>query len=179
MEKMKKLYLSFAPPRKWRNPKQTKKLDGKEWKRIRQKILERDNHTCVYCGYKSEKYQIIDHIDGDPENNKDKNFQIVCQMCNLIKHSGQGVVIRAVVDLYKKSKYPQNEIIKVTREMRDNGKSDEEIISFLGLKDRVDFKMDRKYLKKICGFLTSRRAREAKGERDMYNGWLDYHNSIK
>lgn len=172
---MKTLYPSFAPSNKWRNPGQTKKLEGDAWQELRKKILEREDYTCAYCGYKSERYQIVDHIDGNPENNKDENLQIVCQMCNMVKHAGQGCVIRRVVELYKKSKYHQNDIIKITREMRDKGKSDKEIIEFLGLKEKVDFKMDKYYLKKLFGFVTSNRALQEDGKRDMYNSWLDYH----
>lgn len=172
---MKALYPSFAPPNKWRNKKQTKKLKSDEWRELRRKILERHDYTCVYCGHKSEKYQIADHIDGDSENNKNDNLQIICQMCNLVKHAGQGCVIRRVVELYKKSNYPQNEIIKITRELRDKRKSDREIIEFLGLKEKAKFKMDRTYLKKLFGFVTSKRALQEDGNRDMYNSWLDHH----
>jgi len=62
-KRMKQLFLSFAPPEKWRDPKQTKKLDDEEWQKLRKKILEKDNFTCAYCGYKSDKYQIVHHID--------------------------------------------------------------------------------------------------------------------
>ncbi len=157
---MKSLILSFASPQKWRNPHQTKELKGEEWQKLRKKILKRDNYTCAYCGYKSEKYQIVDHIDGDPKNNKDENLQIVCQMCNLIKHSGQGCEIQAVVDLYRKSKYPQYVIIKITRKMRDEGASDEEIIKVLELQDKAKFKMDKNYLRNLFCFITSRRTNQ-------------------
>lgn len=168
---MKTFFPSFAPPEKWRNPSQSKKLEGDEWKTLRQKILARDNFTCAYCGYRSDKYQIVDHIDGDPENNSDTNFQIVCQMCNLVKHSGQGCVIQGIIDLYQEAKYSQSDIIRITREMRDKGSADAEIVSFLGLKNKVRFKMDREYLRKVFGFVTSRTG----GAGDMYNNWLRYH----
>ncbi len=168
---MKVLFPSFAPPEKWRNPSQSKKLEGEEWKALRQRILARDNFTCAYCGYRSDKYQIVDHIDGDPENNSDENFQIVCQMCNLIKHSGQGCVVQGVVDLYTEAKYSQGDIIRITREMRDKCSTDAEIINFLGLKNKVPFKMDREYLRKLFGFVTSRNSRAG----DMYNKWLEWH----
>ncbi|MBI2548156.1 HNH endonuclease [Candidatus Woesearchaeota archaeon] len=169
---MKPLILSFAPPAKWRNEKQTNNLKGEAWQNMRLLILNRDNYTCAYCSFRSEKYQIVDHIDGDPENNSDKNFQIVCQMCNLIKHSGMGCEITGVVDLFKVSKYGQNDIMKITREMRDKDSSDAEIQAHLGLKNKVDFKMDRDYLKSVFGFVTSRKSKE---EDDMYNHWLEYH----
>ncbi|MEK6871353.1 MAG: HNH endonuclease signature motif containing protein [Nanoarchaeota archaeon] len=172
---MKQLFLSFAPPKKWRD-KNSRSIHSEEWQNIRKKILNRDNYICVYCGYKSEKYPIIDHIDGDPENDEDKNLQVVCQMCNMVKHAGQGCVIRKVVGLYKKSKYPQNEIIKIIREMRDKEKSDKEIIEFLELKEKIDFKMNRDYLKRLFGFVISNRALLQKDEEKcMYNSWLDYH----
>ncbi len=167
---MKILFPSFAPPQKWRDHKQSKWLEGEEWKALRQKILTRDNFTCAYCGYRSDKYQIVDHIDGDPENNSDANFQIVCQMCNLVKHSGQGCVVQDVVDLYQEAKYSQSDIIRITREMRDKGSTDVEIINFLGLKNKVPFKMDRNYLRKLLGFVTSRNSRAG----DMYNNWIRY-----
>ena len=169
---MRLLFPSFALPEKWRNSRQSKWLEGEEWKALRQKILARDNFTCAYCGYRSDKYQIVDHIDGDPENNSDSNFQIVCQMCNLVKHSGQGCVVQGVVDLYREAKYSQSDIIRITREMRDRGSTDAEIIDFLGLKNKVSFKMDREYLKKLLGFVTSR-----KSPADMYSNWVRYHKT--
>ena len=170
---MKELYPSFAPPEKWRNEDQSRKLAEEEWRLLRQKILARNNFTCAYCGYSSEKYQIVDHINGDPEDNDDINLQVICQMCNLIKHSGQGCVVQGIVDLYKESKYGQNDIVRITRERRDNGASDEEVIAFLGLKFVALFKMDRNYLKKLYGFVTSRRSQS---QSDMYERWREYHS---
>lgn len=168
---MKTLYPSFAPPEKWRNSGQTKELEREKWKEFRKKILERDNYTCAYCGYKSDKYQIADHIDGNPENNAESNLQVICQMCNLIKHAGQGCEVQAVVDLYRKSKYNQNAIIKIIRKMRDEGEKDSEITKVLELKEKVSFKMDLKYLMRLFGFVSSRMPKE----KDMYYNWLIYH----
>lgn len=166
---MKKLFPSFAPPNKWRDDKQSKKLAGAEWSALRQRILVRDNYTCAYCGYRALSYQIVDHIDGDPENNAGSNLQIVCQMCNVVKHSGQGCIVQRVVDLYKHSSYNQNDAIRLTREMRSKGAKDEEIIAFLGLKETVPFKQDAEYLRPLFAFVTSRRSRQP----GMYNNWLD------
>mgnify|MGYP001564104577 CR=1 FL=1 len=170
---MKELYPSFAPPEKWRNESQTKRLEGEAWKLLRQKIVIRDNFTCTHCGYRSEKYQIVDHINGDPENNEASNLQVMCQMCNLIKHSGQGCVVQGIVDLYTESKYGQNDIIKITREMRDKGTSDDEIIALLCLKVMMPFKIDRNYLRRLYVFVSSRRSQS---DSDMYEKWLEYHN---
>lgn len=169
---MKSLYPSFTPPEKWRKPKQTKKLKEEAWRQLRKKMLERDNYACVYCGHESEKYQIVDHIDGNPENDNDNNLQVICQMCNLIKHSGQGCEIVGVVDLYGEAKYNQNVIMKITRKMRDEGALDNEIIQVLKLQNKKKFKMNKTYLRKLFGFVTSRRPNE---ENDMYSNWLRYH----
>jgi hypothetical protein len=59
--------------------------------------------------------------------------------------------------------------------MRDRGKTDDDIISFLGLKHKVLFKMDKKYLKQLHGFVTSRSTYSGD---DMYDKWKDYHNQV-
>ena len=168
---MKRLYPSFAPPAKWRNDRQKKWLEGAAWKQLRQKTMDRHRHTCVYCGYRSEKYQIADHIDGDPENNADGNLQVVCQMCNLIKHAGHGCAIVGIVDLYKESKFSQNDIMRVTHEMRGRCASDARIIRHLGLEEKTRFRQDRNYLKGLYGFVTSRPSFD---ENDMYSRWLEH-----
>lgn len=158
---MRKLFPSFANPGTWRNNifQETSK---EEWKRIRQKILERDDYACQYCGFKAEKWQIVHHIDGNPNNNREQNLMVVCQMCNLIEHAGMGCVIQGIVDLYKEAGFSQNEIVAKTRELRAFGKNDEEIIKQLGLKERAEFKQDWNYLRPLFGFVTSRKASDSK-----------------
>ncbi len=169
---MRKLFPSFVPPETWRSSKNITSLNSLEWRKLRKKILERDEYICQYCGFKSKKYQIVHHIDGNPQNNSDDNLVVICQMCNLVEHAGQGCVVQEVVDLYEKSKFSQNEIIKITREMRDKEKTDSEIIDFLGLTERVPFKMEREYLSKLYGFVTERLSKDLTG---MYNHWKVYH----
>lgn len=171
---MKKLFASFAPPEKWRDEAQGKWLKGEKWRSLRRGILERDSNACAYCGYRAEKYQIVDHIDGNPENNSGDNLQVICQMCNLVKHAGFGCVVEGVVDLYRKSRYNQNGVMRLTREMRDRGANDSRIINFLGLEEQAPFKMNREYLKCLYGFVTSRPSLQKGG---MYERWLDYHKN--
>ncbi len=158
---MKKLFPSFANPDTWRNNIQ-KRITRKQWRKIRQRILERDDFTCQYCGFKAEKWQIVHHTDGNPNNNSESNLMTICQMCNLIEHAGMGCIIQGIVDMYKKSKYRQNEIIAKTREMRAKGKSDAEILRDLGLEEKVEFKQDWNYLRPLFGFITSRKASDYK-----------------
>jgi hypothetical protein len=172
---VKQLYPSYAPPEKWRNESQTRRLEGEEWRAIRRRILQRDNYRCAYCGYRAEKFQVVDHIDGDPENNSDENFQIVCQMCNCVKHAGQGCVLKGVVELYRAAWFGQNTLIILTRFLRDLRKPDEEIKKLLGLDEQVPFEMDHEYLKPLFAFVTSRHTR--RGD-DMYDRWKDYHERV-
>jgi len=171
---LRELYPTYADPLLWRNERATEETDRNEWQVLRLRILKRDYFSCQYCGYRSEKYQIVHHLDENPNNNDEKNLTTICQMCNLIMHSGQGCVVQGVVDLYAVSKYNQNDIIKITREMRDEQKSDEEIVKFLRLKGRMPFKMDKPYLKKLYGFVTSRSSKTGDG---MYDHWKAYHYS--
>jgi len=169
---LRNLFPSFAPPETWRSNEQVEKLDRNSWQKLRKTILQRDDYQCQYCGYNSEKFQIVHHIDGNPENNSDDNLVVICQMCNLVEHSGQGCVVQGVVDLYKKSKFAQNEIIKITREMRDQGNTDDQIIDYLGLEESVEFKMDREYLLNLFGFVSERLSKDLTG---MFNRWKVYH----
>lgn len=48
----------------------------------KQKIFDRDDHTCACCGFKSTKYQDILHLDRDVANNDASNLATVCQFCS-------------------------------------------------------------------------------------------------
>jgi len=160
-DSMKQLYPSYANPNTWRTvtPDRTRKED---WTQLRLKILERDDYSCQYCGFKCNKWQIVHHIDGNPNNNSHPNLMVVCQMCNLIEHAGMGCVLQGVTDLYRKAKYSQNEIVAKTRQLRAAGKTDTEIIRELGLEEKVQFKQDWNYLRPLIGFVTSKRATDSK-----------------
>jgi hypothetical protein len=99
----------------------------------------------------------INHIDGNPKNNDEANLETVCQMCHMIMHSGLWCATYKVIDLYLESKYSQNDIIRITREMREKGKSDNEIVKFLGLRKPTPWRQDLKYLANLFGFISSRK----------------------
>ena len=48
----------------------------------RQRIFTRDNYECQYCGFKSEKFQLIHVKDGDPKNKSDDNLTTSCIFCH-------------------------------------------------------------------------------------------------
>ena len=167
---MKKLYPSFANPETWRD-NIVEEISKEEWKILRLGILKRDNYTCQYCGFRAEKWQIVHHIDGNPNNNQETNLEIVCPMCNLVHHAGQGCVVQGILDLYKKSNFSQNEIIQITRTMRAEGKSDEKIIIHLRLNKKVTFNMNKNYLKELFGFVTSRKAKQDWTQKSLEYGY--------
>jgi len=152
---MKKLVLSYELA--WRTEEDKKFMRTVEWKTIRKSILERDDYTCQYCGVHRKDHMQINHIDGNPKNNAGDNLEVICSSCHKITHSGLWAVVFKVLDVYEESKYDQNDIVSITGKMRDDGKSDEEIIEFLELKKPVMWKQDLKYLSKLYGFISSQK----------------------
>lgn len=62
------------------------KLNARRWKRLRRRILARDNWRCRACG-KAGRLE-VDHIqplekDGDPWN--ENNLQALCRGCHILK----------------------------------------------------------------------------------------------
>jgi len=47
----------------------------------KKKILERDDCTCQFCGFRSEKYQEVFHINGFEDDFRDKNCLTACPFC--------------------------------------------------------------------------------------------------
>ena len=66
---------------------------------LRQQILERDDHTCQFCGFRSEKYQEIHCINQDYEDHNPNNLVTSCFFCHQCFHlekvtqMGSGVLI--------------------------------------------------------------------------------------
>ncbi|KAI9235116.1 MAG: hypothetical protein BYD32DRAFT_64730 [Podila humilis] len=58
------------------------------WKKMRQHVLQRDNYACRFCGVRSAKYMICNHIDGNPSHNGLENLGINCPLCDSIRHCG-------------------------------------------------------------------------------------------
>lgn len=48
---------------------------------MRPKILERDDHTCRFCGFQSQKYQEVHHVNGNPEDARMDNLVTACIFC--------------------------------------------------------------------------------------------------
>lgn len=136
-------------------------------------ILKRDGNACVYCGFKADKWQTVTHLDGDPEHNEKGNLATICPMCNLIANAALGCKVEGIVELYAKSRYPQNKIISITRKMRARGRGDAEIVRFLGLEEKSPFKMNRTYLERLYGFVTSWKGCFGRVEEALAFGYAD------
>lgn len=65
----------------------------------RNKIFERDDHTCQFCGFRSEKYQEIHHKNGCDDDFSDENCLTACVFChqcfdlNSVADMSSGVLI--------------------------------------------------------------------------------------
>lgn len=46
------------------------------------RILNRDDHTCLCCGFRAEKYQKILHLNGDDRDMRDDNVLTACIFCH-------------------------------------------------------------------------------------------------
>jgi len=174
----KNLFPTFNNPDKWRSPVRSRLYNTDRRKEIRQQALKRDKNTCVFCGFQAEKYMIAHHINDDPDDLRLENLETICPMCNLIIHIGQGAVIQGIVDLYKGSNYSQENIIRIARQLRALGKSDEEIILKLGLKEKVPFKQNLDYLSKLYGFITSRKGQDDMTIRGLSYVYWEYKNQL-
>lgn len=54
---------------------------NKSFLTIKQKILARDQDTCRFCGFKSQKYQEVVNIDQNYTNNVPTNLITACSLC--------------------------------------------------------------------------------------------------
>ncbi len=79
---------------------ENKKRYPKNWKQIRQQILERAGNKCEFCGIPNHTIKengtkvvlTIAHLDHTPENCNENNPRALCQKCHLTydaKHHAQ------------------------------------------------------------------------------------------
>nr|WP_228857639.1 HNH endonuclease [Pseudomonas syringae]QOQ33361.1 IcmJ (DotN) protein [Pseudomonas syringae pv. actinidiae] len=70
----------------WRADDDHSKILGPEFAGLRTEILQRDNYTCRFCGFKSAKYQEFHHVDADYDNCTKENLITACNLCHQIHH---------------------------------------------------------------------------------------------
>ncbi|MCH7534194.1 MAG: HNH endonuclease [Bacteroidetes bacterium] len=66
-------------------PENMKLISSKFWRKLRLKILKRDDYTCQKCS--SNEDLVVDHIIPwrIGKNNSEKNLQVLCRGCNVKK----------------------------------------------------------------------------------------------
>jgi intracellular multiplication protein IcmJ len=57
-----------------------RKIDPK-FKEFEQKIFQRDNYTCQFCGFQARIFQEVINVDGNYSNNKSSNLITSCCFC--------------------------------------------------------------------------------------------------
>lgn len=73
--------------------------NDRRFSEIRPAVLERDDHTCKFCNFKSMRYQEVHHLDDNHGNNEQSNLVTACGWCHMCFHLGMcglkdsGVVI--------------------------------------------------------------------------------------
>lgn len=50
------------------------------------RVMERDDHTCFYCGFRSDKFQEVHHLNDDHDDNTENNLVTVCPLCHQSHH---------------------------------------------------------------------------------------------
>ena len=83
-----------------------------EWRKIRKKVLTRDDHTCCGCGHRHENYMNVHHIDGSSTNDL-HNLVTLCVACHAVLHMGHSLRCKSI-EIWK-STIPQIDIIRRTR----------------------------------------------------------------
>ncbi|MBU0527661.1 HNH endonuclease [Candidatus Micrarchaeota archaeon] len=169
---MKKFCPTFNDAKNWKGKIEREyRLSHIEIQKLQTEILERDKGICQYCSFEGKKYQTINHIDGDTQNNSKSNLATVCPMCKLILNTDYGCNIEGIVWLYTTSNISQKKIIQMTRQMRIEGKTDDQIIRTLGLRNKVPYKRDRAYLERLFGFVSSWRGSLGHAEEALEYGY--------
>lgn len=80
------VHLELGVTRTWGN--RTLDVYSREWRQLRQKVLEKYNYACSFCGISSSKHMICDHINGDASDNSFSNLRINCPACDSVRHCG-------------------------------------------------------------------------------------------
>lgn len=59
-----------------------RRRDDKPFLPVAEKVYNRDNYTCQYCGFQARQYQEIVNLDGNYANNKQSNMATACCFCS-------------------------------------------------------------------------------------------------
>ena len=66
-------------PRSWQL--YMRRRDDRNFRSIRDKIFDRDRHTCQFCGFQAQEYQEVVNLDQNYRNNISSNMVTSCCFC--------------------------------------------------------------------------------------------------
>lgn len=72
----------------WRKDDDHADIADASFNPLRTEVLQRDNYTCRFCGFKAAKYQEVHHLDDNHQNNVKENLLTVCNLCHQVHHLG-------------------------------------------------------------------------------------------
>lgn len=77
-----------AKRRSWRMMDVHADEHDKRYLDVREKVLQRDDYSCVFCLFRSTRYQHVHHVDDDHGNNTMNNLVTACPLCHQCFHLG-------------------------------------------------------------------------------------------
>lgn len=155
---LKPLAPSFISPSLWRSPKERAMLGGAAWKRVRARILDRDDYRCVYCGYTSTTGLEVNHISGNSRDDREENLETVCALCHRVLHAGRSAAIYGSLLLFARAAVDQNTTQRLCWHFRTGPirLPDRPLMELLCLAEQRPFQMDHAYLAGLRGYVVER-----------------------
>lgn len=72
----------------WRKDDAESQEADAEFRHVRRKVLERDDFTCRFCGFRAVSWQEVHHANDDHTDNRLQNLVTACQFCHACQHIG-------------------------------------------------------------------------------------------
>lgn len=85
--KLRDLFLSVKCTN-WRMDDASSAEADSEFATRRKSALDRDKHTCQFCGFRNLKYQEVHHFNDDHSDNRLENLVTTCPFCHMCQHIG-------------------------------------------------------------------------------------------
>lgn len=73
---------------KWRMDDLHSGVADEKFAATREKVLARDRHACLHCGFRADKYQEVHHLNDNHADNREGNLATVCPLCHASHHIG-------------------------------------------------------------------------------------------